>query len=146
MEGGRPVSPPLKKVAAIAVIANPFAGRHVEDLSELISTGGKLGTILAQRILKVMDAQEMESFGKACIVGEGGEIEHAAALIHPVYGQAVRHVIGGGAAVIPSTKKIGGPGTCVDIPLHYKGLLRCRLTTTPWRSVFPTRPGPTRYW
>jgi hypothetical protein len=120
VEGGRPVSPPLKKVAAVAVITNPFAGRYVEDLKELIDTGEELGTILARRILRVVDAGEIESFGKACIVGEAGEIEHAAALIHPVYGRAVRRVIGGGAAIIPSTKKMGGPGTRTDIPLHYK--------------------------
>jgi len=120
VEGGRPVEPPCKKVAALAVITNPFAGRYIEDLSELISTGEELGTLLARRVLKVVDASDIESFGKACIVGEGGEIEHAAALIHPVYGQAVRRVIGGGAAIIPSTKKMGGPGTRADIPLHYK--------------------------
>ena len=120
VEGGRVVAGPARKVAAVAVIKNPCAGRYVDDLSELIDAGEELGTLLAERILKVVDAGEVESFGKASIVGEGGEIEHAAALIHPVYGQAVRRVLGGGAAVIPSTKKTGGPGTRVDIPLHYK--------------------------
>lgn len=120
MEAKRPVNPPLRKIAAVAVITNPFAGRYVEDLKELIETGEQLGTILAQRILKVVDAKEIQSFGKACIVGEDGEIEHAGALIHPTYGKAVRRVIGGGAAIIPSTKKMGGPGTRIDVPLHYK--------------------------
>ena len=119
-EAGRQMSPPLRKVAAVAVIANPFAGRFVDDLSELISVGEELGIILADRILKSVGPQDVESFGKTCIVGEGGEIEHAAALIHPTFGQSVRRVIGGGAAIIPSTKKMGGPGTRIDVPLHYK--------------------------
>lgn len=120
VEAKKQVDPPLKKVAAIAVITNPFAGRFVDDLTELIDTGEELGTLLAQRILKVVDAGDIDSFGKACIVGEDGEIEHAGALIHPTYGKAVRRVLGGGAAIIPSTKKMGGPGTRTDIPLHYK--------------------------
>ena len=120
VEGRKAVDPPLKKVAAVAVIANPFAGRYVEDLQVLIDAGEELGALLAQRVLKVVNAGDIDSFGKACIVGEDGEIEHAGALIHPTYGKAIRKVIGGGAAIIPSTKKMGGPGTRVDIPLHYK--------------------------
>ena len=120
VEAKRPVNPPLRKIAATAVITNPFAGRYVEDLKEMIEIGEQIGTILADRILRVVDASQIESFGKACIVGEAGEIEHAGALIHPTYGKAIRQVIGGGAAIIPSTKKIGGPGTRIDVPLHYK--------------------------
>ncbi len=119
-EAGRPVDPPPRKIATMAIITNPFAGRYVDDLSELVSDGETLGTLLAERTLEVVDAGDIESFGKGCIVGEAGEIEHAAALIHPVYGRAIREVIGGGAAVIPSTKKMGGPGITIDVPLHYK--------------------------
>lgn len=118
-EGGRPASP-VRKVAAMAVIQNPFAGRSVDDLAELIDAGEALGGILAEKILKIVPAAQVQSFGKASIVGEAGEIEHAAALIHPTFGKAVRRVIGGGAAIIPSTKKLGGPGTRIDVPLHYK--------------------------
>ena len=96
VEAKRPVNPPLRKIAATAVITNPFAGRYVEDLKEMIEIGEQIGTILAERILKVVDASQIESFGKACIVGEAGEIEHAGALIHPTYGKAIRQVIGGG--------------------------------------------------
>ena len=120
VEAKRRVNPPLRKIAAAAVITNPLAGRYVEDLKEMIAIGEQIGAILAERILKVVDASQIESFGKACIVGEAGEIEHAGALIHPTYGKAIRQVIGGGAAIIPSTKKIGGPGTRIDVPLHYK--------------------------
>ncbi len=120
VEGRRPVEPHRRKLAAIAVITNPFAGKYQQDLKELIDTGEQLGDLLAKRILKSVDAKSIETFGKAAIVGEAGELEHAAALIHPTYGKAVRRVIGGGAAIIPSTKKMGGPGISVDVPLHYK--------------------------
>jgi hypothetical protein len=120
VEGGRPVEPHGRKLAAIAVITNPFTGMHQQDLKELIDTGEQLGELLAKRIIQAVDARCIECFGKAAIVGERGELEHAAALIHPTYGKAVRRVIGGGAAIIPSTKKMGGPGISVDVPLHYK--------------------------
>jgi hypothetical protein len=120
VEGMKAVNQPVTKVAALAVITNPFAGRHVEDLSELVAAGAELGALLVQRILRVVDAEAVESYGKACIVGEGGEIEHSAALLHPSFGKPVRQALGGGAAIIPSTKKTGGPGTRIDLPLHHK--------------------------
>ena len=120
IEGGRPLDTPIKKFAAIVVITNPFAGRYVDDLTELIDTGERLGGVLAERILKVVDPQEIESYGKACIVGEAGELEHSAALMHPTFGAPIRKAIGAGKAIIPSTKKIGGPGTHIDIPFFYK--------------------------
>jgi len=120
IEGGRSLDQPVRKVAAVVVISNPFAGRYVDDLSELIDTGEKLGEVLVQRILKVLDPQEVESYGKACIVGEAGELEHSAALMHPTFGAPIRKAIGAGKAIIPSTKKIGGPGTRIDIPFFYK--------------------------
>ena len=117
---GRLVEPPVRKVAALAVIANPYAGRHVEDLGELLDTGAKLGGILAERIVGVLGSDRVESYGKACIVGLDGEIEHSAALLHPTFGKPIREAIGGGAAIIPSTKKMGGPGTRIDVPFLYK--------------------------
>jgi hypothetical protein len=119
-EGGGDVDPPLRKVAAIAVIKNPLAGTFGNDLGELITIGEELGTLLAERILKAIDVDKVESFGKACIVGLDGELEHSAAIIHPVYGMSVRKVINAGKAIIPSTKKVGGPGTRIDLPLVYK--------------------------
>lgn len=120
VEAGKTVTPPVRKVAAIAVIHNPFAGRFVDDLTEMIDMGETLGRILAEQILKVVNAKEVESYGKACIVGEDGELEHAAALMHPKFGAPIRAAIGGGKAIIPSTKKIGGPGTHIDIPFFYR--------------------------
>ncbi len=120
IEGGRPLPAPIRKVAALVVITNPFAGRYVEDLTELIDTGERLGQLLVDRILKVIEPKDVESYGKACIVGEGGELEHSAALMHPTFGAPIRKAIGGGKAIIPSTKKLGGPGTRIDIPFFYK--------------------------
>ena len=121
-EMGRPVEPPIRRAAAVAVIANPYAGRYVEDLSPLIAMGEELGDLLAQRAVAVLgiSGDAVESYGKAALVGEDGELEHAAALLHPKMGGPVRQALGGGAALIPSSKKRGGPGAVLDIPLGHK--------------------------
>ncbi|MGQ9508975.1 MAG: amino acid synthesis family protein [Thermodesulfobacteriota bacterium] len=122
MEGGRKVDPPTRKAAAIAVIKNPFAGKYVEDLNPLIDIGEELGGILGKRAVEAlkMPPKNTESYGKAAIVGVDGEIEHAAAILHPKLGGPLREAVGGGKAIIPSAKKRGGPGTEIDVPLHYK--------------------------
>ncbi len=121
-EMGQPVEPPIRRAAAVAVIANPYAGRYVEDLSPLIAMGEELGDLLAQRAVAVLgiSGDAVESYGKAALVGEDGELEHAAALLHPKMGGPVRQALGGGAALIPSSKKRGGPGAVLDIPLGHK--------------------------
>ncbi len=121
-EMGRPVSPPVRRAAAIAVIENPFAGRFVEDLTPLIDMGEELGGILATRAVAALGipGEACESYGKAALVGENGELEHAAALLHPKMGAPVRKTLGKGAALIPSSKKRGGPGAELDIPLGHK--------------------------
>jgi hypothetical protein len=121
-EMGRPVTPPTRRAAAVAVIENPFAGRYVEDLSELIAIGEELGGLLAQKAVDALgiDGAKAESYGKAALVGENGELEHAAALLHPKMGAPVRQVLGKGAALIPSSKRRGGLGAELDIPLGHK--------------------------
>ena len=122
MEGGRKVEPPTRKAAAIAVIKNPFAGKYVENLEELVEVGVALGeklTKMAVEALKI-PPQKAESYGKAAIVGVDGELEHAAAILHPKLGTPMREAVGGGKAIVPSAKKMGGPGTEIDVPLHYK--------------------------
>jgi hypothetical protein len=122
LEGGRKVEPPTRKAAAIAVIKNPFAGKYVEDLEELVEVGVALGeklTKMAVEALKI-PPQKAESYGKAAIVGVDGELEHAAAILHPKLGTPMREAVGGGKAIVPSAKKMGGPGTEIDVPLHYK--------------------------
>jgi hypothetical protein len=121
-EMGRDVSPPVRRAAAMAVIANPFAGRYQEDLSELIAIGEELGGLLTEKCVAALgiDGARAESFGKAAIVGENGELEHAAAILHPKMGTPVRKVLTKGPALIPSAKKMGGPGTPIDVPLGHK--------------------------
>jgi len=118
----REVDPPTRRAAAIAVIENPFAGRYVEDLSALIDIGEELGALLAEKAVAALGISggHAESYGKAAAVGENGELEHAAAILHPKLGAPVRKVLEKGAALIPSSKKRGGPGVALDIPLGHK--------------------------
>ena len=121
-EMGREVNPPTRRAAAVAVIENPFAGKYVEDLSDLMTIGEELGELLTQRAVEALGiaCPTSESYGKAAVVGENGELEHAAAILHPKLGTPVRKVLGKGAALIPSSKKRGGLGTVLDIPLGHK--------------------------
>lgn len=121
-EAGRTIEPPVLKAAAVAVVKNPFAGSYHEDLSELIDLGEELGEFLGQRAVAALsDAPDgIHSYGKGAIVGEDGELEHAAAILHPKFGNPLRNACGGGKAIIPSSKKRGGMGTALDVPVHYK--------------------------
>ncbi|AJD46258.1 amino acid synthesis family protein [Rhizobium sp. SEMIA 4085] len=121
-EMGRTVSPPTRKAAAIAVIRNPFAGRYVEDLTPLIDIGAELGGLLGEKCVVALgiEPSKAESYGKAAMVGENGELEHAAALLHPAMGKPLRAAVEKGAALVPSSKKRGGPGQTLDIPLGHK--------------------------
>jgi Amino acid synthesis len=119
-EMGHVVDPPVRRAAAVAVIENPFAGKYVGDLSELMTIGEELGELLTQRAVNALgiDPTTVESYGKAAAVGENGELEHAAAVLHPKLGAPVRKFLGKGAALIP--KKRGGMGVALDIPLGHK--------------------------
>jgi hypothetical protein len=121
-EMGKPVNPPTRRAAAAAVIENPFAGNYVEDLTELMEIGEELGALLTERAVAALGIPRAsaESYGKAAAVGENGELEHAAAILHPKLGAPVRKALGKGAALIPSSKKRGGPGVALDIPLGHK--------------------------
>jgi hypothetical protein len=121
-EMGKAVSPPTRRAVALAVIANPFAGKFEQDLSGLMEIGEELGGYLTQKCIDALGIEggKAESYGKAAIVGEGGELEHAAAILHPKMGAPVRKVLTKGAALIPSAKKMGGPGTAIDVPLGHK--------------------------
>jgi hypothetical protein len=121
-EMGQAIDPPTRRAAAAAVIENPFAGRYVEDLAELMEIGEELGALLTERAIAALGiaGPAAESYGKAAAVGENGELEHAAAVLHPKLGTPVRKVLGKGAALIPSSKKRGGLGVPLDIPLGHK--------------------------
>ena len=121
-EGGHDVVPPTRKAAAIAVVGNPYAGKDQQDLEVLIDLGERLGWILGQRCVALLgiEPHQAQSYGKAAIVGEDGELEHAAAILHPKLGAPLRAALGGGAALIPSAKKRGGMGAAIDVPLNHK--------------------------
>jgi len=121
-ESDQSLAAPTRKAAAVAVIANPFAGTFAADLSALIETGAMLGKLLGERAvasLGIAPAQ-VESYGKAAIVGENGELEHAAAILHPKLGAPLRIAVEQGAALVPSAKKRGGMNTPIDVPLGHK--------------------------
>jgi hypothetical protein len=122
IEMGQPVSPPTRRAAAVAVIANPFAGRYVADLEELMQIGAELGDLLGRRCVEALGIApgQAQSYGKAAMVGEDGELEHAAAILHPRLGAPLRAAVEKGAALVPSSKKMGGPGQPLDIPLGHK--------------------------
>lgn len=140
-DGGRPAARPVRKAAAVAVIDNPFAGRFVEDLEPLVKTGEELGEMLGRRAVAALGAP-VHSYGKAAVVGTDGEYEHAAAILHPTLGAPFRAAVGGGKAIIPSAKKIGGPGTAIDIPLHYKDAAFVRTHFDAMEVRLGDAPGP----
>jgi hypothetical protein len=121
-EMGRPVDPPVRRALAIAVIANPYAGRWSDALDALVDIGEELGGLLGERCVRALGIlpDDAHAYGKAAIVGERGELEHAAAILHPKLGAPLRRAVGRGAALVPSAKKCGGPGTAIDVPLGHK--------------------------
>ncbi|MDR1656280.1 MAG: amino acid synthesis family protein [Deltaproteobacteria bacterium] len=122
LDGLRPVDPPTRKAAAAVVFKNPYAGIFQEDLSLLYQWSEQLGDILTRKAVAALNIkpQEVQSYGKAAIAGLKGEREHCAALMHPALGKPIRENVGGGKALLPSAKKIGGPGTAIDLPLGHK--------------------------
>ena len=121
-EMGQQVNPPTRRAAAIAVIENPFADKYVEDLEMLMQIGEELGAILGKRCIKALGIKPSaaQSYGKAALIGENGELEHGAAILHPRMGAPLRKEVEKGAALVPSSKKRGSMGDPLDIPLGHK--------------------------
>jgi hypothetical protein len=121
-EMGEAIEPPTRKAAALAVIENPCAGAYVDDLEALMQIGAEMGEMLGRKAVGALGAKpaEIESYGKAAIVGERGELEHAAAILHPRLGKPLRAAVEKGAALVPSSKKMGGAGAPIDVPLGHK--------------------------
>ncbi len=119
-EGGPPAAKPLKRGAALAVIRNPFAGRYVEDIAPFMKDLEPLGLAMAKDLVAALggDPKAIEGYGKGAIVGAAGEVEHGA-LWHAPGGYAMREILGGAKAIVPSTKKVGGPGTRLDVPVTH---------------------------
>lgn len=122
IDAGRPTGRPVRKAVSSAVIVNPYAGRFVDDLALLEEMGAEISGQLAERALLALRVtpDEVTAYGKAAIVGTDGELEHAAALLHPRFGAPVRAVVDHGADIIPSTKKVAGPGASITLPLLHK--------------------------
>ena len=122
IEMGKAIVPPTRKALAMAVIDNPCAGRYVENLDELVAIGDELGALLGAKCVEALGIAPgaAQSYGKAAIVGEAGELEHAAAILHPKLGAPLRKAVEKGAALVPSAKKRGGLGTAIDVPLGHK--------------------------
>jgi Amino acid synthesis len=119
-EGG-PLSPtPLRRAAALAVIHNPFAGRYVEEISGFMDDLKPLGLAMAKSLISALggDPEKIEGFGKGAIIGSAGELEHGA-LWHVPGGYAMRQLLGDAKAIVSSTKKVGGPGARLDIPITH---------------------------
>lgn len=122
IEMGQAIDPPTRRAVAMAVIENPYAGRYEAKLDALIEAGEELGALLGKRCVEALGIEpgQAQSYGKAAIVGEAGELEHAAAILHPKLGAPLRVAVEKGAALVPSAKKMGTLGTAVDVPLGHK--------------------------
>jgi hypothetical protein len=119
-EGGPVAATPLRRAAALAVIRNPFAGSYVANIEGFMDDLKPLGLEMARKLVAVLggDGKVVEGYGKGAIVGSAGEIEHGA-LWHVPGGYAMREVLGGAKAIVTSTKKVGGPGTRLDVPITH---------------------------
>jgi hypothetical protein len=119
-EGGPVASVPLRRAAALVVIRNPFAGNYVEKIEGFMDALKPLGLEMAKSLVTALggDLKVVEGYGKGAIVGSAGELEHGA-LWHVPGGYAMREVLGGAKAIVASTKKVGGPGTRLDIPITH---------------------------
>ena len=119
-EGGPRAEIPLRRAAVLAVIRNPFAGKYVEQIEGFMNDLKPLGLEMAKLLVTELggDAKVVEGYGKGAIVGAGGELEHGA-LWHVPGGYAMREILNGAKAIVPSTKKVGGPGARLDVPITH---------------------------
>ena len=119
-EGGPVAAVPLRRAAALTVIHNPFAGKYVSDIAGFMEDLNPLGLEMAKALVAALggDPKIVEGYGKGAIVGQAGELEHGA-LWHVPGGYAMRELLGNAKAIVASTKKVGGPGTRLDVPITH---------------------------
>ncbi|HVE09712.1 MAG TPA: amino acid synthesis family protein [Paraburkholderia sp.] len=139
---GHDTEAPLRKVAVVALVKNPCAGRHVDDLSEMIDASGMLGEQLAKLATDAMHPYPVQSYGKAGIVGTDGEQEHANALLTTVFAEPLRKALGGGKAWISSYTKVATSGSSIDVPLAHKDALYVRSHYDGMTVTVPHGPLP----
>jgi len=123
-DGTRAAERPIRRAVIAAVLGNPYAGRWSDDLDLLEIAGEQLATEFMTRALSLLDGK-VEAYGKGGIVGENGELEHIAALLHPRFGHPTRS-LAGGVSILPRVKKRGGQGASIDIPIHHKTAMMIR--------------------
>lgn len=148
VEMGRAVDPPTRKALAMAVIDNPFAGTYTENLDELIAIGEELGGLLGQKCVQALGISpgQAHSYGKAAIVGEAGELEHAAAILHPRLGAPLRLAVEKGAALVPSSKSGVASAPRSTFRSGIKTRLLCAVTSMQWRRALPMHRVPMKLW
>ncbi len=141
-DGVKGLAKPIRKAAAAVVFRNPFVDKYEEDLTLLYSWSETLGEMLTQKAVAALgiEPQAVENYGKAAIVGERGELEHCAAVLHPKLGKPLRDNVGGGKSIIPSAKKLGCPGTAIDVPLHFKNAAFVRTHFDAMEVRLPDAP------
>ena len=142
MEAGQKIDPPLRKVAVVAVIDNPFAGRFERDLSPLTKASAAIGEQICRIAVSTLSPYKPESYGKAAIIGINGEQEHGVALLTTVFGNVMRDAAGGGKAWISSLTKRAAPGSTIDIPLAHKDALYVRSHYDGITVTVPDAPLP----
>jgi Amino acid synthesis len=142
LEAGQQIDPPLRKVAAAAVIDNPFAGRFERDLSRLTDASAAIGQHICQVAMALLSPHKAESYGKAALIGMNGEQEHGVAMLTTVFGNVMREAAGGGKAWISSFTKRTAPGAVIDIPLAHKDALYVRSHYDGITVMLPDAPRP----
>lgn len=141
-EAGQPASTALRRVAAVAVIQNPYAGRYVDNLKPMIEASVALGREMAEIALSAFGRHEVQSYGKGGVVGLDGEQEHANALLTTAFANPIREAMGGGDAWISSFTKKGAPGTLIDIPMNHKDDIYVRSHYDGMSIALPDAPMP----
>ncbi len=133
---------PVRKLVVAAAVHNPYSGRFSEGLDAIVAESGKLGAEFGRRVQDLAGDRPVQSYGKACLVGTGGEYEHGNAFLTQVFADPVREAVGGGKAWVPSTGKRGGPGSSIDVPLAHKDALYVRSHYDTITVGFTDAPAP----
>ena len=142
-ETGQPADgTPVRKFAVACVLDNPYAGRFSQDLSLLVRHSPELGREFGRRLSRLAEGEQLESYGKGCVVGMDGEYEHGNALLTTAFADPLRESVGGGKAWIPSTGKRGGSGISIDVPLAHKDALYVRSHYDTMTLAFNDAPSP----
>lgn len=136
------VETPLRKVAVVAVVKNPYAGKVQQDLSYLIEESKKIGKVMADKAVELMGDLPVESYGKGAVIGLDGEQEHGVALLTSTFGNVLREAVGGGKAWISSMTKRASAGETIDIPLAFKDEVYVRSHYDGITIKLPDSPHP----